>query len=209
VLLDVLGKEFDGVLGCDYFSAYRKYMRLNENVTLQFCLAHFIRDIKFLAEHPNRKNRAYGKQLVGDLRRLFHIVHRRNEYASEATFRQALQRAERAICWDAFMESPGTRESENIAERFRRYSENFFTFITTPGVEPTNNLAEQAIRFVAIHRKITQGTRGKAGQTWCERIWTVIGTCAQTGHSVFDFIHSAILAAFTGNPAPTLLPNTS
>src|SRR5262249_57537280 len=25
VLLDVLGKEFEGVLGCDYFSAYRKY----------------------------------------------------------------------------------------------------------------------------------------------------------------------------------------
>jgi len=28
VLLDVLGKEFDGVLGCDYFSAYCKYMVL-------------------------------------------------------------------------------------------------------------------------------------------------------------------------------------
>jgi transposase len=209
VLLDVLGKEFDGVLGCDYFSAYRKYMRLNENVTLQFCLAHFIRDVKFLAEHPDRRNRMYGKQLVEDLRRLFHILHRRDEYASEATFRQALQRIERAICWDAFMESPRTRESENIAERFRLYAENFFSFITTPGVEPTNNLAEQAIRFVAIHRKITQGTRGQAGQTWCERIWTVIGTCAQTGRSVFEFLHSAINATFAGTSAPTLVPNSS
>ena len=27
VLIDVLGKEFNGVLGCDYFSAYRKYMK--------------------------------------------------------------------------------------------------------------------------------------------------------------------------------------
>jgi hypothetical protein len=36
VLLELHGKEFDGVLGCDYFSAYRKYMRLNENVSLQF-----------------------------------------------------------------------------------------------------------------------------------------------------------------------------
>ena len=27
--------------------------RLNENVLLQFCLAHFIRDVKFLAEHPD------------------------------------------------------------------------------------------------------------------------------------------------------------
>jgi transposase len=59
VLVDVLGTEFDGVLGCDYFSAYRKYMRLNENVLVQFCLAHLIRDIKFLAEHPDPRNRAY------------------------------------------------------------------------------------------------------------------------------------------------------
>ena len=209
VLLEVLGKEFDGVLGCDYFSAYRKYMRLNENVTLQFCLAHFIRDVKFLAEHPDRKNRAYGKQLVEDMRRLFHTIHRRDEYTSEDTFRQALRRIERDICWDAFMESPGTREAENIAERFRLNTEGFFRFITTPGVEPTNNLAEQAIRFVAIHRKITQGTRGAAGQTWCERIWTVIGTCAQSGRSIFDFLHSAILAKFMGAAAPTLIPDTT
>jgi transposase len=209
VLLEVLGKEFDGVLGCDYFSAYRKYMRLNENVTLQFCLAHFIRDVKFLAEHPDCKNRAYGKQLVEDMRRLFHTIHRRAEYASEATFRQALQRIANDICWDAFMKSPGTRESENIAERFRLNTDGFFQFITTPGVEPTNNVAEQAIRFVSIHRKITQGTRGAAGQTWCERIWTVIGSCAQAGRSVFDFIHSAIIAHFTGAEAPTLIPDTT
>ncbi|GAK57857.1 hypothetical protein U27_04829 [Candidatus Vecturithrix granuli] len=30
VLLDVLSEEFQGVIGCDYFSAYRKYMRLND-----------------------------------------------------------------------------------------------------------------------------------------------------------------------------------
>jgi transposase len=27
VLVEVLGKEFDGILGCDYFSAYHKYIR--------------------------------------------------------------------------------------------------------------------------------------------------------------------------------------
>ena len=39
VLLEVLGAEFDGVLGCDCFSAYRRYMR-ECNVLVQFCLAH-------------------------------------------------------------------------------------------------------------------------------------------------------------------------
>ena len=37
VLLDLLGAEFNGVLGCDYFSAYRRYMRICA-VVVQFCL---------------------------------------------------------------------------------------------------------------------------------------------------------------------------
>ena len=45
VLVDVLGEEFHGVLGCDYFSAYRKYMG-DFNVLVQFCLAHLIRDVR-------------------------------------------------------------------------------------------------------------------------------------------------------------------
>jgi transposase len=62
VLVEVLGTEFEGVLGCDYFSAYRKYMRLNENVLVQFCLAHLIRDVKFLTEHPDPRNRACSRE---------------------------------------------------------------------------------------------------------------------------------------------------
>lgn len=38
-ILDVLGKEFNGVLGCDYFSAYHKYMK-DFSITVQFCIAH-------------------------------------------------------------------------------------------------------------------------------------------------------------------------
>ena len=38
VLAELLGAEFNGVLGCDYFSAYRKYMRMFD-VRVQFCLA--------------------------------------------------------------------------------------------------------------------------------------------------------------------------
>ena len=51
VLIEVLGTEFDGVLGCDYFSAYRRYHR-EFGVALQFCLAHLIRDVKFLTTLP-------------------------------------------------------------------------------------------------------------------------------------------------------------
>jgi hypothetical protein len=79
--VEVLGREFNGVLGCDYFSAYRKYMK-DFDVVVQFCLAHLIRDIKFLVEHPQRANRTYGELLREHFRKLFETFHRREEYAS-------------------------------------------------------------------------------------------------------------------------------
>src|SRR5947209_17122366 len=62
VLIEVLGAEFDGVLGCDYFSADRRYHR-ECGVLLQFCLAHLIRDVKFLTTLPDPRDRASGERL--------------------------------------------------------------------------------------------------------------------------------------------------
>src|SRR3954463_2760667 len=76
VLIEVLGTEFDGVLGCDYFSAYRRYPR-ECGVLLQFCLAHLIRDVKFLTTLPDARDRAYGERLREALRELFAVIHRR------------------------------------------------------------------------------------------------------------------------------------
>ena len=206
VLLEVLGREFDGLLGCDYFSAYRKYMKLNDKVSLQFCLAHLIRDYKFLAEHPDPRNREYGKRLLTHFKKLFGIIHRRDEYASPATFQRALESVRDDVIWEAAMEAPDTREAGNLAERFYLHTESYFRFLTDPEIDPTNNLAEQAIRYVAIHRRLTQGTRGENGQRWFERIATVITTCAQQGRSVFEFLYSAVEQSFAGEPAPTLIP---
>lgn len=212
VLLEVLGKEFDGLLGCDYFSAYRKYMGLNENVRLQFCLAHLIRDVKFLVTHPDEKNRDHGEQMLTLLRKLFSIIHRREEYASEAGYRNALCRVRNELVYKAAMEAPQTQEAMNLSERFFQHTESYFQFITEPAIDPTNNVAEQAFRFVAIQRRITQGTRGRAGQLWSERIWTVIATCEQQGRSAYEYLVSAIGAHCSHQPIPSLnlvSPNSS
>lgn len=210
VLIEVLGKEFNGVIGCDYFSAYRKFMK-DFDVAVQFCLAHFIRDVKYLTTHPDRKNQKHGERLLEHLRKLFRIIHRRDEYPTESGFRKALGHVRRDLVRDAIMHSPGTRLADNLGDRFVDHYESFFTFITTPGVEPTNNLAEQAIRFVAIHRRLTQGTRSKRGRDWCERIWTAITTCSQQGRSVFEYLCETVSAHFGSKPIPPLvtLPDTS
>jgi transposase len=207
VLLEVLGDEFDGVLGCDYFSAYRRYMR-ECNVLVQFCLAHLIRDVKYLTTLPDARDRAYGERLREALRNLFGIIHRRNELPDWA-FNARLIDARAEVLRQALRDVPATRASQNMTQRFVKHGKAYFEFVTTPGVEPTNNLAEQAIRFVVIDRRITQGTRGEKGRRWCERIWTIIATCSQQGRSVFEYLSAAVAAYFGGGTAPSLLPTES
>jgi len=205
VLIEVLGTEFNGVLGCDYFGAYRKYMR-EFGVLVQFCLAHLIRDVKFLMTLPGREEQSYGKRVRESLRELFAVIHRR-EKMSATGFQKALEAAREQVMKAATTRVPATRPAQNLAKRFHQHGEAYFRFITTPGIEPTNNLAEQAIRFVVIDRRITQGTRSETGRRWCERIWTVIATCAQQGRSAFEFILDSVHAHFGGGSPPSLLPS--
>lgn len=204
VLIEVLGREFNGVLGCDYFSAYRRYLR-ECGVVLQFCLAHLIRDVKFLTTLPDARDQAYGERLRVALRELFAVIHRRDRLSAEA-FQSQLETARSTVLWCGTHDVPATTASRNLANRLEAHGASYFRFITTPGVEPTNNLAEQAIRFVVIDRQVTQGTRSEAGDRWCERIWTVIATCAQQGRSVFDYLEAAVTAYFQRTEAPSLLP---
>jgi transposase len=203
VLMEVLGKEFEGVLGCDYFSAYRRFMR-ECGVVVQFCLAHLIRDVKFLMSLPGEPDKAYGQRLRDALKGLFEVIHQKDQLEA-VVFQAKLQAARERILEAASQDVPSTRHSQNLAARFAKHGAAYFEFITTPGVEPTNNLAEQAIRFVVIDRHITQGTRGQTGRRWCERIWTVIATCTQQGKSVFDYLVDAVQSYFSDKPAPGLL----
>ena len=204
VLIEMLGKEFNGILGCDYFSAYRKYMK-DFSIAVQFCLAHLIRDVKFLLTLPDRATRNYGERLLDELRGMFRVIHHRDALTPRQ-FQRSLDESREALL-NAGRHAPPSREAQNMAKRFRKHGEGYFRFITTPGVQPTNNLAEQAMRFVVIDRRITQGTRGQRGRQWSERIWTTIATCTQQGRSTFDFLRDTITAHFHGQPNPSLLPS--
>lgn len=202
VLYEFLGETFSGVIGCDYYSVYRKFLGETEAV-MQFCWAHLIRDVKFLTTLTDPVTRRYGRKLLTHIKRLFRIWHRRGEMPVEKWQRQA-ERALKAVSQRA-RRAPARSEAQNIAERFREHGSYYFTFLKVPGVEPTNNAMEQRMRFVAIDRKITQGTRGERGRRWCERMWTVLATCVDQGRSAFVFLCESIVAYFSKHTPPSLL----
>ena len=61
------------------------------------------------------------------------------------------------------------------------------------------------MRFVVMDRHMTQGTRSPRGRDFCERIWTVIATCALQKRSAYHWMQQAIGAWFNGKPIPSLL----
>lgn len=82
-------------------------------------LAHLIRDVRFLVEHPHTRNQAYGKRVLAELRELLAIIHRRDTYKTEQPFRGALE-DQRYHAWTrATYHVPPNKEAQNLANRFR------------------------------------------------------------------------------------------
>jgi transposase len=116
VLIDVLGKEFNGVLGCDYSSAYRKYMK-DFNVSIQFCIAHLIRDIQFLTTLKDPETKAYGQKLLDEVKNMFKVIHDR-ENMTPKTFTTAFEHAKQKISKAALNDVP-SRVNKNGKEEKR------------------------------------------------------------------------------------------
>lgn len=203
VLRDVLGAGFAGTLVCDFFSPYRKFKGLAPCI-LQFCLAHLIRDVRFLETLPDKPGGRFAGKLLKLIQKLFGKHHERLANPQQ-DFSGALERLRKKIL-ALVARAPAAIEAQNLRERFRNFKQEYFTFLKRPEVAPTNNFTERTLRFAVIDRKLTQGTRGTAGQTWCQRIWSVLATCRLQKRSAFDFLAHTLAQAFKRIDTPQLLP---
>ena len=203
VLEEMLGKDFAGIIGADYWGAYRKYARLFD-VRMQYCMAHLIRDIRFLAEHKVKKLSRWGSELLEWLKKLFDTLHRRDQLTIKG-FIRSMEKIKAGFL-KRMRRPPDHKLAKKLVKRFKRKAaENYFRFLTEPDVEPTNNGTERQIRPVVIDRRITQGTRGDAGMRWCERVWTTLATCKKQRRNVFDFIHESVIAHWSNKKYPSLI----
>ncbi len=203
VLEEMLGEDFAGIIGADYWGAYRKYSRLFD-IHMQYCMAHLIREIRFLAEHNVKKLSRWGNELLEWLKKLFDTLHRRDKLTAKG-FVRSMERIKAGFL-KRMRRPPDHKLAKKLARRFKgKAAENYFRFLSEPEVEPTNNGTERQIRPVVIDRRITQGTRGDVGMRWCERIWTTIATCKKQQQNVFDFIHESVIAHWSNKKYPSLI----
>ena len=203
VLRKLLGRHFKGVVHSDYYSSYRKFARL-ARALMQYCLAHLIRELRFLAEHHLQSLVRWAKKLLGWLRKMFKLWHQR-EQSNPEKVRAGLVRLREQFL-QVMRRPPRHPLARKLARRFQgTRAEDYFRFIERPGLEPTNNATERALRGAVIDRKVTQGTCGQPGMRWRERSWTVLGTCRKQNRNVLTYLHQALRAHWQGQPAPQLI----
>ena len=200
-LREVLGKDCASIIGTDFYSAYRCFMK-EASIKVQFCWAHLIRDIKFLSESTDKVTANYGDRQLKICRRIFKLQHRREELGEEVFRRRMTRLKDSFLATGRRSQASGARD---MVARLKKFGDEYFLFLENPQIEPTNNLAEREARHCVIDRRITQGTRGTAGQRWCERIWTVLATSARQKRDAFAFVAESVSSFYARQAQPSLL----
>jgi transposase len=181
----ILGEDYAGGLHMDCYAGYDRH----KTRIKQRCLSHLKRSAeewsKLLpAEAP--KSRAFFAAVTQWVKRGC-TWHRKwkNRSGAEADqeanwLRQELERLQKM--------PTDSERAARLQKRILRYRNEWLTFLDHPGVSPTNNLAEQALRAVVILRKLTFASRTKAGGKRLGTMMTVIETAKRQGRSVLKFL---------------------
>jgi transposase len=203
VIQELLGARFAGYLISDRWAAYTWI----EPERRQVCWAHLKRDFQKLVDYGG-PGRAIGRDALRLLGGLFgawadlradptqrpRFVRRARQY--QWRLRRVLERGQRCEC----------DKTANFCTALLKLWPALWTFVTVPGIEPTNNAAEQAIRPAVLWRKGSFGTQSAAGNAFVTRLLSVAATCKQHDRSLLAYLTVVCTAARRGQPIPSLLP---
>lgn len=176
----------------------------------QLCWSHLRRDFQAMVDRHNAGS-AVGRDLLGLSDELFRLWRRvRDGTLTRARFagRMHADRDFRTRLRAALERGAGcgcARTAGTCRELLDR-EVSLFVFAFHPGVEPTNNAAERAVRHGVLWRKQSHGPKSAAGADYLAHIWSVVETCRQHGKNVWGYLTACVEAADHGRPLPDLLP---
>jgi len=181
VLLEILGEDWDKPIIVDGWKAYWKYH------IVQRCWAHLLREIDAF------------KDVSDNGRELSEIIH--NCFDSLKEFLEKnpsmSQRRKQKTVFE--------REMKDIVEKYSKFDElhkptkylqnglgKWYTCLLFPGMEPTNNLGEQAMREHVIVRKIIGCFRSKNGAENYQYIASLLASWKLQNKNIFEELENLL-----------------
>ena len=81
-----------------------------------------------------------------------------------------------------------------------------WTFLRVENLQPTNNIAERALRPLVILKRIFQRLPSQRGREFFERVYSAGATARIRSVQLFEWLIRALNAYRLGEPAPALEP---
>jgi len=166
VLEEILGKGYKGIIHCDCWRAYD----FLECASLQRCWAHLLR------KSAELKTTVTGRHFHNKLSTLFDEITAFNntERPTQERVRKYNELTKRLQSITKYYAR--CDDCKAVAKYIDFHIESWFTCVRFENVEPTNNLAEQAIRETVIVRKIIGAFRSEKGPQNYETLASLLAT---------------------------------
>jgi transposase len=210
VLQRLLGPAFRGILGSDRLPTYLTYAADRR----QLCWSHFRRNLLSAQDLSTTiVAKRFCREALTLQRQLFRLWYR---FRADPHVRGApLTRAQliakvrpiekRFFALAARHVNAADADVSNLARALFVHHPHFFTFVYEEGVEPSNNVAERALRTAVQWRKIMFGTRSAEGELAVARLLTVTRTCQLQRINVLVYLTAAIHCHRRGQVVASLL----
>lgn len=197
VIAAILGDNYTGDIVSDGYAVYNAIIARWR----QTCLAHIIRTAKEITTEIQlmetsalfQPDIAFANAIAGffsdvcdlDRQRRSGRVSRKRARAMVPKLRRRLN----ALC-SAKLSHPKTL---NLCDRLtspERDAKKLFTFLTRPGMPPTNNHAERALRGPVLARKISFGSRSDAGAHAFAVLASLLSTARRQKQPAIPFLYA-------------------
>lgn len=201
VLPTLLGDTFTGVVTSDRYGVYRKFSIERR----QICLAHLQRNVWAFAERTGPVGE-WGKSFHATLDDVFAAWHASREDRYDRAWLIATIAPLRAKI-HALLEHGKTHffwQTLTFCNDVSSLEPALWTFVSTEGIEPTNNAAERALRPAVLWRKGCFGADSDDGNVFVARFLTVRETCRQQQRHLLSFLTETIVAYRSGISPPSI-----
>lgn len=202
-LAALLGEEIQGIWGTDRWGVYEQVPPERR----QICWAHLKGDFQKIIDRGGLSAWVgyQGRKMVKKVFAAWQAFQDGQDTRPqlEAQLAPVVRKMNRVLREGAILGKDATVVA--FCENLLAVEDALWTFVTTAGVEPTNNFMERLLRRAVLWRKRSFGCWSEAGCRFVERILTVVQTRRLQGKNVLDYLHDALVAQRTGQPCPKLL----
>ena len=172
----------------------------------QVCWSHLQRDFAFHAEGrgADKELGEHGLSVCDEVFWAWEIFQHTGERAELKRRVRALQRELKPILREHAGKKARYRQGRRFARNLLKIWPALWTFAAHPGVQPTNNHAERALRGAVIYRKLSLGSQSELGEQRIARLLSAHTTCRLQRRSLHAYLIDLIRAHARGDPAPVL-----